>query len=841
MAVVVAASSIASIMLTGIGTVSSVAWLANSIACVLMLRAPRFHTWAGALGVFVGSLVADALVGAPPSASLAHSLVDVGYVTLTVWLIHVFVGRNLRRPTPRQFGLVLAAMAGCGVVGAVVFATISALALGLPLTDTGLRWFLANLVGVSLVAPLGLLVSGDELRRDLDPDNISPLVAWTGLCSVFLYVALTKGEFPFALAVIPLVVAATRLGPFPMSIAAFAYGATAVGTVVAGQVMAIGAVTPESIRGYQLALASHIILAIVGSLTMTQQREHRRRLSDSDARHRRAMWDCVNGMVNVSPEGKIIDANPAFARLFGRAVEEIEGKTVQEFTYPPDMHIGQEVLRKVRAGEIKEGAFQKRYLRRDGTPFWAQVTFKLLNESKNGGPMVLVSQTEDIDAQRRAEFELEELRSQWDFALASTGQGFWDYQSDRDTATYSPSWSKMLGYEPGEIKGTNDVWLELIHPDDRRAAAALDNLNRAGKVPHFEHEYRIRHKDGRWVWVLDRGKVVERNEDGSAKRIIGTLTDISQRKAAEEEAGKAAVLLADEKERLRVTLASIGDAVICTDADNRVTFMNAVAEAMTQVLSRDAIGRPLQEVYCAYSERKDLYHEGGGDAWHGTTLKRRDGELRAIREVVSPIIVGQVQAGQVIVFQDFTQMRDLQNELQHAAVHDGLTGVLNRSGFVAMLEKYVSGDVQSAKDSYLLYIDLDRFKAVNDTAGHAAGDAMLNLVARTLKETVRASDTVARLGGDEFGVLLRKCPESFARLAAQAIVDSIAAIEMNWEDHRFGVGASVGFASFTDTSSIDVAMARADEACYAAKAAGGGVVRLFKERATKSKKRSAAR
>ena len=154
-------------------------------------------------------------------------------------------------------------------------------------------------------------------------------------------------------------------------------------------------------------------------------------------------------------------------------------------------------------------------------------------------------------------------------------------------------------------------------------------------------------------------------------------------------------------------------------------------------------------------------------------IVRRDGSRRSIREVISPIIEenGEV-GGHVIVFQDVTEMRAMQRELAHAAAHDVLTGLVNRSAFLSEIEELMAG-FRGDGDHQLLYIDLDRFKAVNDSGGHAAGDALLREIAGAIQSAVRANDVVARLGGDEFGVILRACPPSYARLVAQNIVDTI--------------------------------------------------------------------
>ncbi|TIS85132.1 MAG: diguanylate cyclase, partial [Mesorhizobium sp.] len=238
---------------------------------------------------------------------------------------------------------------------------------------------------------------------------------------------------------------------------------------------------------------------------------------------------------------------------------------------------------------------------------------------------------------------------------------------------------------------------------------------------------------------------------------------------------------------LKVTLQSIGDAVICTDAANRVTFMNPVAEKLTGVSSDDALGKTLSHVYWAVDEetghrigmtRPATGEEARSDQNSRAVLIRRDDTRCSIRQVVSPIINERNEfGGLVIVFQDFTDARALQRQLAHAAAHDALTGLANRSSFIRAMEGLVD---QARKDGttagghhQFMFIDLDHFKLVNDTGGHAA----------------------------------------------------IAGLNFTWDGRPHAIGASIGLTAIcANCGEVDEIIARADAACYAAKAAGRGCV-----------------
>jgi diguanylate cyclase (GGDEF)-like protein/PAS domain S-box-containing protein len=566
--------------------------------------------------------------------------------------------------------------------------------------------------------------------------------------------------------------------------------------------------------------------------------DDRRQIAESEQRFRRAMEDSAIGIAIVGIDGRIQETNPAFAAMLGYSKEEIEALTFFQITHPDDVQIGRETMDGIRAGTVNAFQFEKRYLKKDGTPVWAYLAGSVIRDEKSGRPLYLVSQIEDIDARKQSEARIAEAETRWNFALASAGQGVWDLDMRKGGTTYSAAWVKMLGYAEGELDGDPDRWLTMIHPDDRENVAEADRAHLEGKTPFFEAEFRMRHKDGHWVWILDRGKTLERDSEGRLIRAIGSLTDITQRKQAEESLIVSAAALADEKERLRVTLQSIGDAVICTDAANRITFMNPIAEKLTGVAGAEALGKTLGHVYWAVDEetgqrigmtRPALGGPSPADQNSRAVLIRRDDTRCSIRQVVSPIMNERQEfCGLVIVFQDFTDARALQRQLAYAAAHDALTGLANRSSFIRTMEKLVdrsrkAGSATPAGEHHFMFIDLDHFKLVNDTGGHAAGDALLKRVAEAIRGALGPEDIIARLGGDEFAVILKSGSSAGARIAARSIIDAIRSLQFSWDGRPHAIDASIGVAPIR-SGEVDEIIARADAACYAAKAAGRGCV-----------------
>jgi diguanylate cyclase (GGDEF)-like protein/PAS domain S-box-containing protein len=294
-----------------------------------------------------------------------------------------------------------------------------------------------------------------------------------------------------------------------------------------------------------------------------------------------------------------------------------------------------------------------------------------------------------------------------------------------------------------------------------------------------------------------------------------------------------------EKELAQTTLASIGDAVITTDAAGRILYLNPVAEQLTGWSTAEASGKPLDAVFHLVSEASgkrlavaalDAFRPAGRAAlMEPTLLVRRDGQSFAVESSTAPIpdAAGRT-AGAVVVFQDVSDQRLLALQLAHQASHDPLTGLLNRSAFDTFLDRLLAGAGAATPPHALAYVDLDQFKVVNDTCGHFAGDELLIRVAGLLRDLVRESDVVARLGGDEFGVLLPGCGLDDALARVAEIHAALTALRFTWQQTTFPLGASIGVVPvdrrFADRADL---LSAADHACYVAKEKGRGRVQVY--------------
>ncbi len=301
---------------------------------------------------------------------------------------------------------------------------------------------------------------------------------------------------------------------------------------------------------------------------------------------------------------------------------------------------------------------------------------------------------------------------------------------------------------------------------------------------------------------------------------------------------QAASALFTEKERLRVTLSAIGDAVITTDVSGNVTYLNPVAESMTGWSSDEAAGRPLPQVFAILNEHTNAIAPNPVDSVlktgraaklaPDTCLVHRGGNRFAIEDSAAPILDTQgLLIGVVLVFHDVSDAREMKAQINHQAKHDALTGLINRREFECRVMASLAGGKQEDKQHTLLYLDLDQFKIVNDTCGHLAGDELLRQLTCFLQGPLRQSDCLARLGGDEFGLLLENCPTAPALRIAELLRQIVSDFHFVWLDQSFPLSVSIGLVTYTGCMTLSDILRTADAACYVAKDKGRNRIHIY--------------
>lgn len=405
-------------------------------------------------------------------------------------------------------------------------------------------------------------------------------------------------------------------------------------------------------------------------------------------------------------------------------------------------------------------------------------------------------------------------------ALEAAHQGVWDQSLVTDDTYYSPIWWRMRGYAPdAELDNSMEGWLQRVHPDDRAHVVATVEQQNLLRDENCVYEYRERHVDGHYIWIQSRGRAVAWNEAGIATRVLGTDTDITRQKQLE-------VDVATERQRLRVMLGSIADAVIATDVAGNITYLNPSASTLALQVEEDCLGYHIDEVFTLFGEDMasvyPLQHcQRSGSRWENKNLTLR--VYRSINRNVRCVVSALEQAqgdnqGFVMVLEDVSLSRQMERRLAFLANHDPLTRLPNRHALEVMIDKALTEARDDDAVFSLCCIDLDRFKHINDSLGHAAGDYALQQVVGVMNQWKHLTDYIARVGGDEFIILMR---DTSAHAAEQRMAQLEQAVDnMNgvFEGQPFELGLSFGVAQLRGASvDADSVLRLADSRCYAYK------------------------
>nr|WP_276570190.1 bifunctional diguanylate cyclase/phosphodiesterase [Thiocystis violacea] len=408
----------------------------------------------------------------------------------------------------------------------------------------------------------------------------------------------------------------------------------------------------------------------------------------------------------------------------------------------------------------------------------------------------------------------------WRIVAEGCGLGLWDWDLETDRVVYSGRWKSMLGdREPASGLAIAE-WKSLVHPEDLPAVRLMLERHFSGETPFYEVEHRVRGWDGRYTWVLDQGRLIERRPDGSPKRMIGVDMDITERKLAETELRIAASVFESQ------------EGVIVTDAHEVILRVNQAFTRMTGYASEDVVGKTPRllksgrhgpDFYAAMWASIQDSGSWKGEIWN----RRKSGEIYPEWLGITAIRGdGDGVTHYVATLHDITERKAAEQAIQHLAFYDALTGLPNRR---LLLDRLSHGQIVSERSGHcgaLLFIDLDRFKDLNDSLGHMVGDLLLQQVARRLSRVVRDVDTVARLGGDEFVIMLEDLSEDEREARRQAedvgakILGALSA-PYQLAEHQHRSTPSIGVVLFRgpDPTSEDL-IARADLAMYRAKQSG---------------------
>ena len=431
-----------------------------------------------------------------------------------------------------------------------------------------------------------------------------------------------------------------------------------------------------------------------------------------------------------------------------------------------------------------------------------------------------------ISRNREITDQLCDSEERWRFALEGSADGVWDWNPQTDEAFFSKRWKEMLGYSNDEFPATGTAALALIHPDDKGRVQTAIKACFAGS-PSYAVEFRMHCKDGSWKWVLARGKLVSRDANGSPSRMMGTHTDITERKQVEEQLHIAATAF-DSQEGMMVT-----------DPDGVILRVNRAFTETTGYTAEEAVGRTTRLLKSGrhnadfYREMWETINRTGG--WQGEIWDRR----KTGEEYPKWLTISAVKDDNGIVTHyvgthfDITERKKAEEKIRELAFFDQLTGLPNRTLLLDRLRQAMTASSRDGSYGALLFIDLDNFKTLNDTLGHDMGDLLLKQAAQRLISSVRMGDSVARLGGDEFVLVLGGLGMSEREAAIDAEMVSEKVLAALNQPYRLGdvthhCTASIGATLFSGhLTTIEDLMKQADLAMYKAKDAGRHTLRFF--------------
>ena len=519
------------------------------------------------------------------------------------------------------------------------------------------------------------------------------------------------------------------------------------------------------------------------------------------------------------PDGTILYCNEAFARQCQRPIDEVIGANLFEMTPPHEIDQIKRNIARLTAAAPSAGYDHHIAASAEGERWQEWIDRVFLDEE--GRPTAYLSVGRDITARKLAERRLAESERRLKLALEAGRQGVWELDFTTRQIGIDHALEDLLRLPVGayhlDIEGAGDTY----HPDDREHVRAAIAAVVAGETDAYRIEARRRRGDGSYFWVMNFGRVAERDAQGRPLRMVGTTIDIDQRKEAE-------LSLGDREQRLRLALEAGNLGVWeCDLRAERIRYDGlclsrlgldpqrrdwALGEVLDLVHPRDRGRVRAMFAQCRRGHRSQARVE--------FRMRRRDGTYAWIEEHAQVSERGpDGRPLQIVgVSADITGRKEAEIRLAHLALHDPLTGLPNRRALAEALERTIARSQRSGMPLAVLALDLDGFKAINDRYGHPAGDATLLEVSDRLRQIIRRSDFVARLGGDEFAVIASELngPAPVSRLARR--IGAALSTPIALRDAVAEIAVSIGVAFYPgDGETTEELLSRADAALYAAK------------------------
>jgi len=573
---------------------------------------------------------------------------------------------------------------------------------------------------------------------------------------------------------------------------------------------------PTMVRLTRMSVGGEVLLqAIVRDITAQREAEQALR-AERDLFSAGPVCIMVWG---ASPHWPVRQVSSNVSSVLGYSAEEMMAPNFRfaQLIHPMDVErISREVREHIARGE---DSFEQSYRLRhkDGDYRWFY-DFSRLTRNQAGEVELIRGYLFDQSRMKEAEAALDRERQRLEDILRGTRAGTWEWNVQSGEVVFNERWAEIIGYRLAELTPLSiNTWLERTHPDDLATSRQLLERHFRGELADYDCDLRLRHKDGRWIWVQDRGKVVTWTRDGKPLLMRGTHLDINDRKQAEQRLRLAASVFTHVREGIVITTAD--GAIIDTNA----AFTQITGYSRAEILGQNP--RMLQsgrQSRAFYAELwRSLINKGywSGELWN----RRKNGELYAAILTISAVRDDQGAVLRYVgLFSDITQIKQHQHQLEHLAHYDALTTLPNRVLLAERLQQAMVQARAKRRELAVVYLDLDGFKAINDCHGHQVGDQLLVTLAARMRKELRHGDTLARLGGDEFVAVLvdladRDTADRLLNQLLGAVDQAACMAEFNQR-----VTVSIGVTLYPQAEEVDAdqLLRQADQAMYQAKLAG---------------------
>ncbi|MGC4405109.1 sensor domain-containing protein [Methyloversatilis sp. MC4-4] len=527
--------------------------------------------------------------------------------------------------------------------------------------------------------------------------------------------------------------------------------------------------------------------------------------------------------------GVFTDWNPAAMRMLNfPAREEVIALRPADISpaHQPDGRASDDKAREMMDIARREGSHRFEWT--ICSPYRSEVVIEvLLTTIAIDGREVFITTWRDLSQQKRTERDLVANKLRWKFALEGAGDGVWDWNIQDGTVFFSPRWKTMLGYEEQEIDNALSEWSERVHPDDLPRVMADVQAHLDGRTPGYRNEHRMLCRNGEYKWILDRGKVISDDADGRPLRMVGTHTDITERRRVQTELERA-------EATQRALLDAMADGVFVAQ-EHRFVFVNPALPRMLGYTVEEFTGLTFADVLHPdflelWSERYERRIGSGPEPQrrYEVQLLNRDRDRPLWIELIASRFTYRDEPAVLGIVRDISDKKINEQTIWKQANYDALTGLPNRHLLLHHLRQEMRLSQRSGRQLAVLFIDLDRFKEVNDTLGHPAGDSLLQQAAQRITGCMRDTDAVARFGGDEFAVVLGglEHPDVVEQIAGKIL----SALHQPFQlfNELVYVSASIGITLYPDSAqSQEDLLKQADQAMYDAKRAGRNRMSYF--------------